>query len=345
MKYTTRILCLGLCLLLLLPTLFSCQNEGLKSAPLREGALRLAEHGKSDYRVVIGKDASEDTKKMAEEFVRYFEQICGAKLSIVTDETKPQDKEFIIGKTSRAADGELPYDELGQEGYAYADVNASIVMSGNTDRAVAYSVYAFLEERLGVLYLSADYEYIPKRNALDVMGDLENQSVPGFWYRDMGHIGHNDSEWMVKMRLNSRQSLGSENHRKNPFVGGGEGYADWFVHTIGKLAEMPKNDDGTHFNTQPCLTDENVYQTVLKNVRAWLEQYPDATIVSISQNDGTQESSMCACDNCKKIYNNYGNVQSALWIWFVGLIATELADEYPDVHFETLSYNFTTMPP
>ena len=66
-----RILCLFLALVFVLP-LCSCLSEGTEPAPeetvppLREGGMRLAHHGESDYRIVIAKDASEDVTKIAE---------------------------------------------------------------------------------------------------------------------------------------------------------------------------------------------------------------------------------------------------------------------------------------
>ena len=345
-----RILCLFLALVFVLP-LCSCLSQSTDPAgdetdpPLREGGMRLALHGESDYRIVIAKDASEDVTKIAEEFVSYFKQITDAALPIVTDETKTADHEIVIGKTSRKIDSAVDYSLLGEEGYAYQTEDESLLLTGNTDRAVAYAVYGFLEDRLGVCYWTPDYETVPQKDVLDVAKKISVTETPLFWYRDMGEIGHNDPKLMVKMRLNSGQSLGSENYRKTPYVGGGQGYADWFVHTIGKLAEMEKNEEGNFFNVQPCLTDETVYQTVLKNVRKWMELYPDATVVSISQNDGTDESAMCDCENCTAIYEAHGKVQSAKWIWFVSKVANELKDEYPNLHFETLAYNFTTMAP
>ncbi|MBQ2730706.1 MAG: DUF4838 domain-containing protein [Clostridia bacterium] len=345
-----RILCLLLTLAFVLP-MCSCLSQGTEPTaddavpPLREGGMRLAVGGESNYRVVIAADASEDVKKIAEEFVSYFERITSAKLDVVTDQEEVLGKEIVIGKTTRKIDAAVDYSALGEEGYTYQTQDENLLLTGNTDRAVAYAVYGFLEDRLGVRYWTPDYETVPQKDVLDVAKKISVTETPLFWYRDMGEIGHNDPKWMVKMRLNSRQSLGSENYRKNPFVGGGQGYADWFVHTIGKLAEMEKNESGNFFNVQPCLTDENVYQTVLKNVRKWMELYPDATVVSISQNDGTDESAMCDCKNCTAIYEAHGHVQSAKWIWFVSKVANELKDEYPNLHFETLAYNFTTMAP
>ncbi len=342
MKRSAPLLCIFIVLALLCPLFTSCTKK-----PMPEGMLRLAEDGKTDYRVVISADADEDTVKIAEEFVGYFEKLTGALPEIVRDNTPATEQEIVIGKTSRAIDARAPYDALGEEGLYYAAEGTSLLITGGAVRGVAYAMYDFLEEICGVRYWSSEYETVPNTPTLDIKSDLENQETPVFWYRCMNEAGSADPKWMVKMRLNSRQSLGSERYRKNPFVGGGHGYADWFVHTIGKLAEMNNDypDRNSFTNLQPCLSDEDTYQTVLKNVRKWLEEYPDATIVSISQNDGTSVDAMCTCENCSKLYFQYGETQSAKWIWFVSKIANELRDEYPNVYFDTLAYNFTLAAP
>lgn len=346
MSRVQKIASLVLSLSLLLSLLSACA-EGTEQAPaLREGAMRLSEQGVSDWRVVVSAEASDDTKTMAEEFVTYFEEITGARLPVVTDAEPAQKQEIVIGRTTRAIDAEADYGTLGEEGFLNLTRTHDVLLTGNTDRAVAYAVYAFLEQSLGVRYLAADYEYLPETPTLDIAQDTSRKESPGFIFRTLEGAGATDPVWAVKMRLNSRQSLGSENYRRELFVGGGWGYADWFVHTITKLAELPEKDENGNYNTaQPCLTDETVYQTVLKNVRRWLDTYPDADIVSISQNDGGDESSMCTCENCKAVYNAHGNVQSALWVNFVSRIADELADEYPDVYFDTLAYSFTMLAP
>lgn len=349
MNYT-RTICLLLALIFCATPLFACQAPGTEEIPpLRDGGMRLALNGTSEYAIVISKEASADVQAMAEEFVSYFRAITGATLDILTDDKDPVKKEIVIGKTTRKIDSTVDYDALGQEDFIYQTQDENLLLTGKSDRAVAYAVYGFLEDRLGVRYYTPDLEYVPQKDVLDVAKKISATYSPTFWYRDMSEIGNDDPEWMVKMRLNSRQSLGSENYQKYPAVGGGEGYADWYVHTIGKLAEMEPNQEGNHkgtfMNLQPCLTDENTYQTVLKNIRKWMQLYPESTLLSVSQNDGSNEGAMCTCENCRKIYEEHGNVQSALWIWFVSRVANELRDEFPALRFETLAYNFTTLAP
>ncbi len=344
MKKQLFTLFLTLCVLL---SLCACAQpvKTLWSDP--EGQLRLAAEAVTPYQIVVSQSASADIRTIAEEFAGYFEKITGAKPIIVTDAAEPAEREIVIGKTARAISSLVDHASLGEEQLIYRTDGKSLTLTGGSDRAVAYAVYGFLENCAGVRYLSPTYELIPPHTIFDIPADLSFSDRPVFWFRSMNEAGANDEKWMVKMRLNSRESLGSERFRRDPFVGGGHGYADWFVHTIGKLADMKQDypNRDSFMNLQPCLTSEETYQSVLKNVRAWLNTYTNATIVSISQNDGTNVSAMCTCDNCQKIYADYGQTQSAKWIWFVSKVANELKDEYPNVYFDTLAYNFTLRAP
>ena len=361
MKLTSRFLALILsfaCLSSLLAACGTPTEPEVGKIPAARG-LRLAYESKSPYRVVVSENASEDVRIMADEFLTYFEQITGAKIIIVNDSASNKSEEttingvtytsipeIVIGNAERDICKKAKADELLEEEFLIYSDESDLLLTGGSDRAVAYAVYAFLEESVGVRYWTPEDEYVPSSPTLEVAPRMNRRSAPAFAFRTIEGAGASDPKWAVKMRFNSRQSLGSKNYKRDFFVGGGIGYADWYVHTITKLAEMPEKDENGNYNTaQPCLTDERVYQTVLKNVRKWLEQYPDADILSISQNDGGDESKMCACENCTKIYEAHGKVQSAKWVWFVSKIANELADEYPDVYFDTLAYSFTLLAP
>ncbi|MBQ2730496.1 MAG: DUF4838 domain-containing protein [Clostridia bacterium] len=320
--------------------LVSCTQASPEKQP--KISLVLAEEGASDYRVILSAEADEELIEIAQEFVDYFTSITGVTLPIERDSSPEGAHEILIGKTNRTAD-RFDYESNKSDTFCYQSIDRSILLTGVGTRGVAYAVYAFLEEVCGVRYWTPDYESVPEQSTLCVEGPFDVTSSPLFSMRDLNSAGSSDPKWMVKMRLNGRQSLGSERFHKTPFVGGGVGYAGWWVHTIASLAEMEEGENG-FWDIQPCLMDEGVYQTVLKNVRKWLQENPDASLVSISQNDG-DKNSMCQCEKCRAFVAEHGGAESALWIDFVSRIAEELGDEYPHVRFDTLSYTFTRKAP
>ena len=69
-----------------------------------------------------------------------------------------------------------------------------------------------------------------------------------------------------------------------------------------------------------------------------IEEKPDATYWSVSQNDNDQ---YCQCDNCKALNEKYGGVPSGSVIYFVNKVAKAI----PDKIISTLAYWYTRKAP
>ena len=147
------------------------------------------------------------------------------------------------------------------------------------------------------------------------------------------HSIYSSMEWAVKLGVNFGISL--------PENLGGQSldYGSLFVHTIAPLfgTKYPYPT----YATNPCLTDPEIFNTVLANLRKELEKNPNMNIVSVSQTDYEQS---CYCPNCAKIAEEEGSY-SGVWIQFVNRIAEALAEDYPDLIIDTLAYKNTQTPP
>ena len=212
--------------------------------------------------------------------------------------------------------------------------DAGMTILGGVERDVLFGVYKFLEEYAGFRYFTYELETYTEDAVVIPAGVLMNY-VPVIgprrltWYS----VYHDSYYWCLKNGVNFGVSLSEEQ--------GGQSlnYGDWFVHTIGKLSETtyPYPD----YCSNPCLTDPEIYATVLKNVRAELTKNPNINIFSISQTD---VEVWCTCPNCSKIEEEEGSY-SGLWVRFLNKIAEELEDEFPNVTFDTLAYKHTQKPP
>src|SRR5258705_7576632 len=80
-----------------------------------EGALVLAEKGKSEYRIVIAGNAPPAERYAAEELQSYLEKISGAKLPIITDAERRTSREILLGDNAhtRKMRMMLQFDKLG----------------------------------------------------------------------------------------------------------------------------------------------------------------------------------------------------------------------------------------
>lgn len=199
------------------------------------------------------------------------------------------------------------------------------------DRGTLFGVYDFLEKYLGVrIYGGVTYPekqemYEIKDNLrVDIPADLRSVYYSPVAYRRTSWTAVNDG-WAYFPFWNCYNS----SEFKYTATG--------MCHTIAHFAET-----GGDLSPNPCLTDENIYQTVLKNVRRELEDRPNAQYVNISQTDGTTHG--CQCKSCKAVEKEEGS-PSGPWIRFVNRIANDIKEDYPNVLVETLAYTFTEKPP
>ena len=161
---------------------------------------------------------------------------------------------------------------------ASLEENAGMTIKGGVARDVLFGVYKFLEEYAGFRYFTYDLETQTDDPVVITEGLMMNY-VPVIgprrltWYS----VYHDSYYWCLKNGVNFGVGLSEEQ--------GGQilNYGDWFVHTIGKLSgtTYPYPD----YCSNPCLTDPEIYATVLANVRAELEKNPNINIFSISQTD------------------------------------------------------------
>src|SRR5262245_13385698 len=111
--------------------------------------LLLADNKRSTYSIVLAADAAPATKHAAEELARFLEQITGAHLALVTDQTSPVRHEILVGPSRRLEHLSLKHGDLGDEGYLLRTVGERLVITGATPRGTLYGVYGLLEEHLG----------------------------------------------------------------------------------------------------------------------------------------------------------------------------------------------------
>ncbi len=273
---------------------------------------------------------------------------------------------YLGMKKIEVKDGAFPItlsidESLGNEAFKITATlsgdNKGMTIVGGSERGVLYGVYKFLEELGGVRYFTPDLETVPTTDIVLTEGVLL-EYTPFFEDRRLNwNSVKTATDWCLKQGVNGHDGEMSAKYGGKNVYGSG-----LFVHTLGALSEYDANGDGeiNDKDDNPCLTSEEVYQTVLKNLRAKLEAEPNVNIVSVSQND---RNVYCTCENCVASYAYYtyhtGDVNDENYIKncaenggaagnmlaFVNRIAEELEDEYPDLVIDTLAYNYTQAPP
>ena len=231
----------------------------------------------------------------------------------------------------------ISFDEaLGMDSFriqATFGEDGGMTIEGGNGRGVIYAVYRFLEKYAGFRYLTPTIETQTEDDVVIPEG-LVMEYAPTILARRMAWYGvAGQVDWYVKNGINPPsipEELGGDYHN----------YGTYFVHSIAYLSESTY--PYLHYATNPCLTDPEIYATVLKNVRKELETNPTTTIISVSQSDYEQS---CYCPNCAKIAEENGGNYSGVWITFVNKIAEDIEEDYPNVMVDTLAYKNTQSPP
>ena len=286
-----------------------------------------------NYTLVVQDGGAACVRDSADELIDYIEQAtAGFRIP-----EGASDYEIVIGVTDRDTDKvKAARDAVKLDGYTLLMDGNRLYITGSCDRGTMYGVYCFLEDYIGVRFLAKDTTVIINQDSVEIPADVHTTHNPVFEMRD--------TYW-----YDMRYDQTTANHAKdNSFydsstpvadIGGGIGYAGRFVHTINLLQDLPYQG-----NVQPCLTDESVYQLVLSNVRKWLDANPEATIISVSQNDSDPGKLGCQCASCKAIDDAEGTSMGSL-LTFINRLANDIKDDYPGVYIDTLAYRYTRKAP
>lgn len=295
----------------------------------------LFKDGKSDYTIVIRKNASESEKTAAIEFQSYIKAVSLVNLKIDSVATN---KNIFIGCSDSALENK--YDEDG-DNYCYYVKGNDLYFSGEGSRGTMYGVFAFLEEQLGIKWYTAEYTKIPQIKTLYLLRNLKVQSKPSIAHRlDFYYDALISPAWCAHNRLNE-----SYNSVRNQY--GGLTKFDG-MHTFFKYVSPEK-----YFKTHPeyfslidgkrikdgqlCLSNKKMRLVLIENLRKYIRENPDAWVYDVSQMDNDR---YCRCTNCLAIAKKYGG-QSGLMLWFVNQVAKEISKSYPNKKIGMLAYHYT----
>ncbi len=291
----------------------------------------------NSYRIVIPADALSGLRDAANLLAKVAAESIFCTLPVVTDDTPADPYEIVLGQTNRDSEATTAaLAEVKDDGFAILVDGTRIHITARLVRGVAYGVYTFMEDYLGARFLSSRDRFVRPVGTATVPCDLCRIDNPGFMSRDvywfdlLEPAGGTDFDFPAAMRVNRGEM---------PHLGGGISYAGRFVHTFPELAGT-----GREPGIQPCLTDENTFITVRKNVIKWLEEHPDAKIISVSQNDSYAHQLGCQCENCRAIDEREGTPMGSL-LTFVNRIADSIREDYPHVWVDTLAYRYTRKAP
>lgn len=292
----------------------------------KQSQLKIVKNNISEYKIVLPVDSDKTVEKAAGELQYYLGKISSVKIPIVKQNNSETSKKNIF--VGRKEDNlKSPHSIL------IKNEDENIVITGGSSQCVLYAVYEFLENYTGCKWYSPTVEKIPDSKNISVKTPLNYSYTPEIATRTVhSRLYYENPDFADKLHVTH------------------DAFPDYVptarVHTFHRF--VPANNfykshpeyyalrGDKRLHTQLCLTNKDVMQIVTDSVKAYFERYPDANVISVSQDDNTQN---CQCESCKKIDNAEGSSSGSM-IQFVNAVAAN----FPDKIISTLAYQYTRKP-
>ncbi|MGH9843533.1 MAG: DUF4838 domain-containing protein [Blastocatellia bacterium] len=302
-------------------------------------------NGKTDYSIVVGKQASESERWAAQDLQHWFKEVSGAQFPIRSATEITGDHVIVVGFNQRArellgaAASEPAADD---ESFTYRNIGPSLLILGGKTRGTLYGVMSFLERELGCRWYTSRVSVAPRRERYS-FDALQHAESPGVRVRNDFYYEAFEPNWAARNKMN-----GAMSHCAQP--GGVESY--WGVHTFYQFMP-PAEFFGAHpeyysliagqrtwERAQLCLTNPQALAIVTERLKQTMRKHPEYLIYCVSQNDWLNP---CQCDHCQAIARREES-ESGPVIWFVNQVAAAVEKEFPGKFVGTLAYQYTRKP-
>jgi hypothetical protein len=279
--------------------------------------------------IIISETADSTTVETAKILQEYLHRMTGVRIKISNAASRDL-RQIYIGKSFL---GPEETNNLNKDTYDDAFIlcskNQDFYLAGKTAMGDVYAVYALLEDYLGCMKFTPQEELVPEKPEV-ILPDICKVYNPAFPFRVPHFSGRYDADFRAWHRIST--------------------FDDWgmFVHTFERLVPPDRyfNEHPEYFalvkgkrlqDGQLCLSNPDLINLIIENLRSEMEKQPEKTYWSVSQNDCIN---YCECDQCTELYEKYGNISGA----YIRM-ANEIARIFPDKQISTLAYQFTREAP
>jgi hypothetical protein len=306
----------------------------------------LTQEGKSCFIIEIPPQASLALNRAARELSTYIERVTGARVPV----RSVSGPEPVI-KIALTDDDRL----RGSDGFRFTRQGDKLAILAATGRGALYGVYAWIEQVLGVRFLTPDEEYLPRRSDVALPEFPSQPQLPAFPFREnqwyeaccSSALEERNADFAVKSaNLGSMCPL--DESRGGNVVYPGSHTFDTLCPSEEYFGEHPEYYAlvngvriGHPRKGQLCLTHPDVLRIVTDNLLQTIRANPDRKIFAVAQNDCY---GWCECPRCAQIDAEEGSHAGTL-IRFVNAVAQAVEEEFPDVIIDTLAYQYTRQAP
>lgn len=298
--------------------------------------INLVTENQTNYKIVIPNQATEVERKAAEELQKYLYKISKTNLEIIKDSKAISEFEISIGYTNRLSTSGLniDLDDLKEDGFSIKTDGNTIFIFGGNVKGTLYGVYTFLDEFLKVKMYSPGVFNIPN-NPNIIIPQIDLTETPIIKYRELHMPSATLSQEFCDWHKLHHPSVREKEYGS-------------FVHTFQNLIPSQKyyEKHPEYFSEingirvpdqQLCLSNHDLYEELLKNLKDQMNKKPEAKVWDVSQNDNFGS---CKCESCAKA-DSYYESPAGIMIEFVNKIARE----FPEKTISTLAYQYTRKAP
>lgn len=327
------------------------------------------------YKILIQADAGECNRYAAENLQKYVKMCCGIELVLVQDNGPVDSPFFSIGNTKAFQERKDESDRsiLVHDGFRiFMTESRDIYFDSLSTRGVMYAVFDFIEQELGVRFLTSRVEYIPEVAELN-LSKINRVSIPSFemgtenFSEVFGQGGPDsavDMDFYCKIRardlftpIEAKYGGNLPYYARNSFhnfqyycppLRHVDAHPEWY-RFVNVNEVLTATIDLTNGITEDGQLDESMEESVVKVVieefKKDIDAHPDAEIFGF-----TQEDTALNVDNEKnrRWEEKYG--RSGILIRFCNVVIRELnrytKEKYgKTVKLSTFAYNNTRYAP
>lgn len=287
---------------------------------------KLVDNGKSEYKIVLPDEPSDDEESAAWEFEELFKEATSVALETVSElEVTYSDtaKWIVLGDTQYTENTGIDISAIPSDGFKVKTVGSNLFVLGN-GAGVVYGVHEFFETAFGFEYYLKDVYALNKNVKNLYMPKLNINEAPDITFRADAWGAETSEQGQYRSRIRSFNEAFMSNgmyHVHNTF--------DW----------LPKSTyEGTNPNwysddgSQLCYTahgnaselaamQATVLEKFKEQVNYFFRKGDYRNAISFTQQDSTT-GSWCSCSACMKDMQTYGAVSASL-IRFLNPIAKQ----------------------
>lgn len=313
--------------------------------------LVIVKERKSSYIIAVPENHEDSDMSAARELQDWIRKMTGVSLSITSEAKVTDDTQGIIsiGRTELLEETfpEMASQEIKYDGWGVASDKKNLFLWGDEGRGTVNAVFAFLEEELGFRWYSRHNFRTPKSDTL-IVSVVNRVHSPPFRYRDPFYNGAFNIKWSTYNRTNANFAPVPEQYGGHIDYGSNTRFGEagrMIAHTFHDFIPPDKyfkdhpeyfmmERNGRRNPQQLCMTNPDVINLMIENVKIFLTESPHTEIVSVSKNDYVLS---CVCETCKPLDDKEGTNMASL-LYLVNSVADAIKDDFPDVFVSTLAY-------